>query len=235
MKITVSDRRATPVRVALSGDVALTSWGAIHLRFGNAHLLPSGFCIEGGGAVIYIDPVLVGPGKKADYIFVTHAHPDHFSPTDIENLSGADTRIVCPKRVAGRLRGDHAVLEIRPGEAIDLGNLKCEAVPAYTRGFPSHPRRAGNVGYVLTVGGLRVYHAGDTHLVPEMRALQNIDVALVPIDGGALTMSTRDAADFVNALAPRLAIPMHYAVGKNKAEEFKDLIDARIEVAVLAP
>jgi len=235
MKITVSDRRAPPVSVALSGDVTLTSWGAIYMRFGNAHFLPSGVCIEGGGTVIYVDPVLVGPGKKADYVFVTHAHPDHFSPADIENLSGDDARIVCPKKVARRLRGGHAVLEVRPGEAIDLGAFACETVPAYTRGFPSHPRRDGNVGYVLTICGLRIYHAGDTHLVPEMRALRDIDVALVPIDGGALTMSTGDAAAFVNALGPRMAIPMHYVVGKSKAEEFKDLIDARIEVPILAP
>jgi L-ascorbate metabolism protein UlaG (beta-lactamase superfamily) len=205
------------------------------MRFGNAHLLPSGVCIEGGGIVAYIDPVLVGPGKKADFIFITHAHPDHFSPADIEKLSGDDTRIVCPKKVAKRLRGNHAVLEIHPGEVVDLGILKCEAVAAYSKGFPSHPRRDGNVGYALTICGLRIYHAGDTHLIPEMLALKGIDAALVPIDGGALTLTTKDAANFVNALMPRVAIPMHYVVGKNKVEEFKDLIDARIEVIALMP
>ena len=176
---------------------------------------------------------MIDPSKPADYIFITHAHPDHFSLTDIEKVSDNNTVIVCPKKVARKLSG-YMVIEAHPQDTIKLNGLDCEVVPAYSKGFPSHPKGSKNVGYVLSVDGVRIYHSGDTDAVPELSALNNIDVALVPIDGGNLTMSTNDAADLINRMNPRIAIPMHYMVEKGKAAAFKNLVDKDIDVKIMA-
>ncbi len=131
--------------------------------------------------------------------------------------------------MAKKLKG-YQVRVVSPGEKIKFDDLTCEAIPAYSLGFPSHPKSHGNVGYILTVNRMRIYHAGDTDLVEPLKALKNIDVALVPIDGGNLTMKTSEAAELINIIKPRMVIPIHYVIDKNNTKAFVDLLDEGIEV-----
>jgi len=233
MDITVSNKRTDIKSETLSNGITLTSWGAVFIRFGRSDLLPSSFCIESKDTVVYIDPLLVGPAKRADYIFITHTHPDHFSFTDIERIADGHTRIICPARAMRKLK-QYNVTPVKSGDVIQLEDVGAEVTPAYSVGFPSHPKSAGNVGYVLSFGGLRIYHAGDTDLIPEILMLKDINVAMVPIDGGNLTMTTPEAAQLINTLKPQQAVPMHYVVQQGKTEEFAALVDKGIDVLVLA-
>lgn len=233
ISIEASEKRANVTSIRLSEKTVLKSWGAVFIKFGNSHLLPSSICVESKDVVIYVDPLMVDTDNKADYIFITHAHADHLSIPDIEKLSGKETLIICPRKAAKKLKGYNTHV-VSPGDNARLKGLNFEAVPAYSVGFPSHPKSSANVGYVITVDGIRIYHAGDTDLLPEIRNLKRIDVALVPIDGDNLTMKTQEAAELVNEIKPRIAIPMHYIVDENKTEEFKKLVDRDIEVLIIA-
>jgi L-ascorbate metabolism protein UlaG (beta-lactamase superfamily) len=161
------------------------------------------------GAVVYVDPWGVTDAVPADVILITHAHFDHFQPHEIERLRTPSTKLVAPHDVARELSGD--VIAVAPGETHEAGGLKFETVPAYNvveERLDMHPRTKGWVGYLLHVGGVVYYHAGDTDALPELTSL-SVDVAMVPI-GGTYTMDAEEAGAFVKAMAPGLAIPMHY-------------------------
>jgi L-ascorbate metabolism protein UlaG (beta-lactamase superfamily) len=177
----------------------------------------SGFRVRVGSAVVYIDPYRVpDEAPMADLILITHAHYDHFSPQDLERLSGADTRLVGPPAVAERVSGN--VRSIAPGEAIDdelVRGVHISAVPAYNtskrdaEGKLFHPRDAGWVGYELNVRGERLYHAGDTDVVPEMDRVTGVDLALLPVSG-VYVMTAQEAAEAARRIQPRVAVPMHW-------------------------
>jgi L-ascorbate metabolism protein UlaG (beta-lactamase superfamily) len=176
----------------------------------------SGFRLEAAGATIYIDPYRVDDGPKADLILITHDHYDHFSPLAIERLSHDRTWVVAPAGVAERLGG--RVMSIAPGEALGddvAGVAEVAAVAAYNTskrdpsGNAFHPRDAGWVGYDLTVGGERLYHSGDTDVIPEMDAVAGVDVALLPVSG-VYVMTAAEAAEAARRIQPRVAVPMHW-------------------------
>lgn len=228
-----SDKRIPAIKVSLNQDITLTSCGAVFAHFGSADFFPSGMKIEMKNKIIYVDPIVVDNPIKADYIFITHAHQDHFSIDDIEKLAKDDTWIICPKKVAKKL-GDYQVRQVIPGDVLELDGIGCEAVAAYSKGFPTHPKSNDNVGYVLTIGDERIYFSGDTDLIPEIKTLEDITVAIVPIDGGNLTMSTNDAILLVNMLNPRIAIPTHYELEKNSTALFKKMVNEETEVIILS-
>jgi L-ascorbate metabolism protein UlaG (beta-lactamase superfamily) len=162
------------------------------------------------GRTIYIDPWgTADDDPKADLILITHAHFDHLQPSEIARLSEARTKLVAPKDVANELSGD--VTTVSPGESHEVAGVRFETVPAYHVApdrLDLHPKANDWVGYVLELGGRRYYHAGDTDALPELESLET-DVAMVPI-GGTYTMDYREAATFVKAMKPGLAVPMHY-------------------------
>ena len=197
----------------------------------------SGFRIRAGRASIYIDPYRAADGPAADAILITHGHYDHFSPQDVERLSGADTTVVAPAPVAERLSG--RVRSIAPGEALELGRIDVRAIAAYNTskrdpaGRPFHPREAGGVGYELRVGGERLYHSGDTDVIPEMDQVAGVDVALLAVSG-VYVMTPGEAAEAARRIQPRLAVPMHWGehIGSRAdAEAFADL--ATVEVRIM--
>jgi L-ascorbate metabolism protein UlaG (beta-lactamase superfamily) len=199
----------------------------------------SGFRVATRGATIYIDPYRVPDGPQADLILVTHGHYDHCSPQDIERLSHEDTLLVAPAAVAERVGG--RVTAIAPGEELELGSMAgvhVAAVAAYNtskrdrEGRLFHPREAGWVGFDLNVRGERLYHSGDTDVIPEMDAVVGVDVALLPVSG-VYVMTAAEAAEAARRIQPRLAIPMHWGehIGtREDAEAFAEAtpVDARI-------
>ncbi len=191
---------------------------------------------KGGGPVVYVDPWGVTDPEPADLILITHAHFDHFQPSEIERLRTPSTRIVAPKDVAAGLSGD--ITAVAPGESHEVGGFRFGTVPAYNvaeERLDMHPRRNGWVGYVFEYEGRRYYHGGDTDALPELETLST-DVAMVPI-GGTYTMDAKEAAELVRAMAPGLAVPMHYGfvVGSpSHAEEFRTLA-APVAVEILEP
>jgi L-ascorbate metabolism protein UlaG (beta-lactamase superfamily) len=177
----------------------------------------SGFRIGSGARAIYIDPYRVMPGaRKADLILITHGHYDHFSPQDVERLTKPTTEVIAPAAVAERLSGH--VRSIVAGEEIDpdgLRGVSVRAVAAYNtskrdkEGRVFHPREAGGVGYDVNVRGERLYHAGDTDVIPEMDSVAGVDVALLPVSG-TYVMTAGEAAEAARRIQPRVAVPMHW-------------------------
>jgi len=197
----------------------------------------SGFRIRAGRSFVYIDPYRVGDGPEADLILITHDHYDHFSPQDVERLSGETTTVIAPAPVAERLSG--RVRSIAPGEVVELGRIDVRAIAAYNTskrdasGKPFHPREAGWVGYELRVGGERLYHSGDTDVIPEMDQVAGVDVALLAVSG-VYVMTPGEAAEAARRIQPVLAVPMHWGehIGtRADAEAFADR--APVEVRIM--
>jgi len=183
-----------------------------------------------GPPTIYFDPLnLKGSPPKADIVLISHEHFDHCSPDDVKRISGPGTVIVAAADAAKKLHGDVRVL--RPGERITVAGVEIEAVPAYnvnkfrSPGNPFHPKGAGHCGYVVTVGGERIYFAGDTDRIPEMADIR-CDVALLPV-GGTYTMTAEEAAQAAADIHPKVAVPMHWGAGvvgsREDAERFRSL------------
>jgi L-ascorbate metabolism protein UlaG (beta-lactamase superfamily) len=176
----------------------------------------SGFRIRAGRAAIYIDPYRVDGGPEADAILITHGHYDHFSPQDVERLSNERTWLVGPPAVVERSAG--RVLSVAPGDELELDGLpgvSIRALAAYNTskrdedGNVFHPREAGFVGYELNVRGERLYHSGDTDVIPEMDEVSGVDVALLPVSG-VYVMTAGEAAEAARRIQPRVAVPMHW-------------------------
>lgn len=164
------------------------------------------FRIEAPEGVIYVDPWKLRSAEPADLILITHEHHDHFSAEDVKKLRKPDTVIVTIAAVAKQLAGD--VRTVKPGDTLTVKGIKIDAVPAYNPVKQFHPKAAGHVGFIITAGGRRIYHAGDTDMIPEMANIQT-DVALLPV-GGKYTMTASEAAQAANLIKPKVAVPMHW-------------------------
>ncbi|MCD6305641.1 MAG: MBL fold metallo-hydrolase [Deltaproteobacteria bacterium] len=190
-----------------------------------------GFRID-ADKTIYFDPYQITEGPTADVILITHDHFDHCSPEDIQKIQGPETIIVTEKDSAKKLSGDIRVL--KPGDILDLPNIRIEAVPAYNTDKDFHPRKNGWLGFIAEIQGVKLYHAGDTDFIPEMKAL-NADIALLPVSG-TYVMTADQAVKAALAIRPKLAIPMHYGaiVGDvQDAVAFKKALEGQIEVRIL--
>jgi L-ascorbate metabolism protein UlaG (beta-lactamase superfamily) len=167
--------------------------------------------IKAGGKVIYVDPAQGSFDglPQADYILITHTHGDHLVPAIIEKLKKPTTVIIAPKAVAATVAG---ATVLNNGETKAIGDFKIEALPMYNltaERAQFHPKGAGN-GYVLNYGGKRIYIAGDTEGIPEMKALKNIDIAFIPMNL-PFTMTPQEAAEAVRAFHPAVVYPYHYS------------------------
>ncbi|MBI3788451.1 MAG: MBL fold metallo-hydrolase [Ignavibacteriales bacterium] len=180
------------------------------------------FRIEDGATQIYIDPWKLPPGlPKADIVFVTHAHYDHFSIEDIAKIKKDGTAFFVPKDVAYQLKG--TVISVAPGQSYNVGDLKIKTIAAYNIGKQFHPKQNNWVGYIISLSTeQKIYHSGDTDSTPEMRTVVT-DFALLPC-GGTYTMSGKEAGEAANIFKPHTVIPMHWGdiVGtQEEAEEVK--------------
>ncbi len=180
---------------------------------------------------IYIDPYQIEPGPEADIILITHDHFDHCSPEDVEKIQGKNTVIVTEKDSAKKLSGNVKV--VAPGESATLEGVKIEAVPAYNTDKDFHPKENGWVGFVVEIDGVRIYHAGDTDLIPEMKDI-DADIALLPVSG-TYVMTADQAVDAALAVNPKIVIPMHYGTVVGSAEDadkFKEALKDKMEVVI---
>jgi len=187
----------------------------------------SGFLIQ-NGKTIYVDPFRISEDlPEADIILITHSHYDHCSIEDIKKIAKNGTIIICTADSQSKFRHIDLKLDLKliePGKKIEFeeGNLKIWAVPAYNLNKSFHEKAEDWIGYILELGEVLIYHAGDTDNIPEMKHIKDIDIALLPI-GGSVTMNAGEAASAAIVLKPKLAIPMHWGsiVGnKNDADIF---------------
>ena len=171
-----------------------------------------------GARIYHIDPFELPKDqnlKKADLIFITHAHPDHLSLGDIDFLLKEDTIVIAtPDSLATLNIPDEQKFPVSPETFYTVKGLSFETVPAYNTNKDRqsfHPKSNSWVGYILNVNNQKIYHAGDTDFIPEMEKLaaKNLDVAMLPM-GGHYTMGVDEAIDAANAIKAKITIPMHY-------------------------
>ncbi len=208
-----------------------TSAGELKMTFvGHATLI-----FAFGGTVIHVDPYsrLADYAKlpKADLILITHSHGDHFDPKAIAALRKEGTKVVLTEEAAKAMPDGIAM---KNGQTQTVEGIAIEAVPAYNivqkrpTGEPFHPRGEGN-GYVLTLGGTRVYVAGDTENIPEMKALKDIAVAFLPMNL-PYTMSPEMAAQAAKSFRPKMLYPYHY--GETDPAELVRLLAGEKDIEV---
>ena len=172
--------------------------------------------IEYDGKEIEIDPVTKLGNKtidysampKADYIFVTHEHGDHFDREAIKQLTGEKTQLITNKRCADMLGYGEIMVN---GQSATLGDITVEAVPAYNTSdgrTQFHPKGRDN-GYILTIDGLRIYIAGDTEDIPEMQNIKDIDIAFMPCNQ-PYTMTPEQLVKAAKTVKPKVLFPYHY-------------------------
>jgi L-ascorbate metabolism protein UlaG (beta-lactamase superfamily) len=196
---------------AFERDVVDTTTGKLEITFIGHGSLMFGF----DGKIIHVDPFgqLTDYTKlpKADLILITHDHPDHLDLKALESVRTGKSTVILAQSCADRVAGGTVM---RNGDVRTVTGIRIEALPAYNMvnkrpdGQFFHPRGSGN-GYLLTFGGTRVYVAGDTENIPEMKALARIDIAFLPMNL-PYTMTPEMVADAAKAFKPKVLYPYHY-------------------------
>ena len=189
--------------------------------------------------VIYIDPFKIDKNyNDADIVFITHDHYDHYSDEDIDKVINENTTIIIPEKLLTKLLkkgiNKNAIITVEPNEKYMVQGIKFETIPSYNTNKTFHPKENGWVGYIITLDDIRYYIAGDTDITEENRKVK-CDVAFVPV-GGTYTMDFKEAAQLINEIQPKIAVPIHYGsvVGtKQDATDFIKLLHPNIKGIIL--
>jgi len=214
-------------------DTIKTSAGDLKITFIGHGTLIFAF----GGKIIHVDPFseMADYNKlpKADIILLTHEHRDHLDLKALNSVRTEKTIIVLTKTCAKQVEGG---IVMDNGDVKTVEGLKVEAVPAYNiihkrdTGQPFHPKGIGN-GYIITFGDKRIYVAGDTENIPEMKELKGIDIAFLPMNL-PYTMTPEMVADAAKAFKPKILYPYHF--GETDTSKLLDLLKTtkKIEVRI---
>lgn len=212
-------------------DTFITSEGELKITFVGHGTLYLTFKDK----IIHVDPVSryadYSQMPEADIILITHAHGDHFDKSALDKILTEETELIYTQKCADQYSGG-TVME--NGDTLTVQGIKIEAVPAYnivhmrSPGVPYHPKGEGN-GYVLTLGDKRVYIAGDTENIPEMKELKDIDIAFLPMNL-PYTMSPEMVAEAVKAFRPAILYPYHY--GNTDPKELAALLKDENDIEV---
>jgi L-ascorbate metabolism protein UlaG (beta-lactamase superfamily) len=197
-----------------------------------------GFKIK-NAKTVYVDPYEIKGGEEADILLISHNHEDHCSPEDVKKIVYEKTTIITTAESKRELSKTKAkeILVAKPGQKILIDDVAIETVPAYnvnkfrSPGHPFHPKENEMLGFIVTMNGVRIYHAGDTDLIPEMERF-NVDVACLPVSG-TYVMTAEEAVESTRHIKLKVAIPMHYGsiVGDDRdAERFKTLASCEVRV-----
>jgi L-ascorbate metabolism protein UlaG (beta-lactamase superfamily) len=189
------------------------------------------------GKIIYVDPYQGDYSDKADILLISHDHHDHCDLSKIELIRKEDTVIIGPLGCAEKIGGKVEVLE--PGKKVTVDNILVEAVHAYNNkrfrspGIPFHPKGSG-LGFLITSGGKTIYFAGDTDFIPEMKGLDKVNLALIPV-GGTFTMDVPEAVEAVLSINPEVVIPIHRL--EADLQTFKKHVEdsSKVKVILLNP
>ena len=189
--------------------------------------------------VIYIDPFKIDKNyNDADIVFITHDHFDHYSEEDIDKVINENTTIIIPEELLTKILrkgiNKNAVITVESNKEYMVQGIKFETIPAYNTNKTFHPKENDWVGYIITLDGIRYYIAGDTDITEENRKVK-CDVAFVPV-GGTYTMDFKEAAQLINEIQPKIAVPTHYGsvVGtKQDATDFIKLLHPSIKGIIL--
>ncbi len=189
--------------------------------------------------VIYIDPFKIDKDyNDADIVFITHDHFDHYSEEDIDKVINENTTIIIPEELLTKILrkgiNKNAVITVESNKEYMVQGIKFETIPAYNTNKTFHPKENDWVGYIITLDGIRYYIAGDTDITEENRKVK-CDVAFVPV-GGTYTMDFKEAAQLINEIQPKIAVPIHYGsvVGtKQDAIDFIKLLHSSIKGIIL--
>ena len=220
-------------------ESAYAAEGEVVTVLNNLHWLGHASFRLDASKVIYFDPWKLSPGSpKADFIFITHDHYDHYSLDDVKIISTKDTVIVADNAVGRQLQGARldcrAIRSLFPGDNIEIDGVRINAVASYNIGKQFHTKNSQKLGFIVTIDGIKIYNAGDTDNIPEMKNYL-CDIALLPVSG-TYVMTAEEAAQAALIIKPKVAIPMHYGdiVGSDSdARRFQDLLKGKMEVKIL--
>lgn len=190
----------------------------------------AGFIIS-AGKVLYVDPYQLSENSTkdvADILLITHEHYDHCSIADIEKICSKETIILtiadCQSKLISVRDKVKDIKLVSPGDKHSIEGIEIEVVPAYNVDKRFHQKEDEKVGFIISIAGKKIYHAGDTDLIPEMNTFDDIGIALLPISG-EVVMDAEEAAQAANIIQAEISIPMHYGsdVGGtiSDAESFK--------------
>lgn len=190
--------------------------------------------------IYYIDPFeFKAPKKeKADLIFITHLHFDHCSPDDVKKvMTDKTTFVTVPGCIEKMGVPSYRIMTIKPNQEFEVKGIKVKTVPAYNvkpERLNFHPKANNWVGYILNVNNAKVYHAGDTDVIEEMKNLGKLDVAMLPM-GGTYTMDVDEAITAANTVKAEVTVPIHYRrllgdKSKQAEEKFRSGVKGKVVV-----
>ena len=185
------------------------------------------FAVTDKEKIIYIDPYHIDKNyNDADIIFITHDHYDHYSEDDIDKVRKFNSIFVIPDDLLPKLLekgiNQENIFTLDSGDTEIIDGIKVEAVPAYNTNKPFHPKENNWLGYIIEIKGVRYYIAGDTDITEENKKVK-CDVAFVPV-GGTYTMDFKEAAQLINIIKPKFAIPVHYGSVVGSKQDATDFI-----------
>ena len=194
--------------------------------------------IEKNNKVIYFDPYKIeNSNNDADYIFITHSHYDHFSTNDIAKIKNDNTKLIITSDIKEKVQElgvkEENILVVYPNNNYKIGSLSFDTVAAYNTNKSYHKKSYNWVGYNVDIDGTYYYTVGDSDVTEELGKV-SCDVIFIPV-GGTYTMTDIEAADVVNNIKPKIAVPVHYGeVGsKSNAEVFVSKLDKKIKGVIL--